>query len=84
MQNAKAWEPRANLPEFTYKANIKESKRKSIFIADDGNQPLEAILEIAKDTAQKMGMGDKALLQVKDASYSTKERGWQVIVQSRI
>ena len=75
---------RANIPAFTLKLNRKESKRKSIFVADDGKIELEGALEIAKDVAQKMGMGNKELLVASDATYSVHEGGWQVVVKSRI
>lgn len=75
--------PRMEAPEFRIKLNQK-TKRKSIFVADDGKICMEEAIEIAKDQAQKMGMGQKALLVVKDAPYSTKEKGWCIIVQSRI
>ena len=79
----KDW-PRANVPEFAFKRNGCESKRKSIFIQDTGKLSLEEVLEIAKEQAQRMGMGEKSLLQVLDCPYSPKEKGWCVIVQSRL
>ncbi|MFA5715876.1 MAG: hypothetical protein WC998_09055 [Candidatus Paceibacterota bacterium] len=75
---------RANIPEFTLRLNRKDCKRKSIFIADDGKLELEGALEIAKDLAQKMGMGNKELLIASDATYSMHEGGWQVVIKSRI
>jgi hypothetical protein len=45
---------------------------------------LEEAIAIAKDQAQKIGMGNKELLVVLDCPYSPKEKGWCVIVQSRI
>lgn len=71
-------------PEWRIKKNLSVCKRKSIFVADDDKIPLDSVLEIAKDQAQKMGMGNKELLVASDASYSVKEKGWQVIVKSRI
>jgi hypothetical protein len=76
--------PRLNFPEFTTKLNVRETKRKSIFVQDTGNMNIEEAIAIAKDQAQKMGMGNKELLVVLDCPYSTKEKGWCVIVQSRI
>lgn len=79
-----SYEPPLSVPEFRFKANVKVSKRKSIFVADTGKESIEDVLEIAKDCAQKMGMGDKALLQTGDCLYSAKEKGWSVIVKSRL
>jgi len=77
--------PRLKFPEFTPpRLNVKDSRRKSIFVQDNGNMNLEEAIAIAKDQAQKMGMGNKELLVVLDCPYSPKEKGWCVIVQSRI
>jgi hypothetical protein len=76
--------PRLNFPEFTTKLNVRETKRKSIFVQDTGNMNIEEAIAIAKDQAQKIGMGNKELLVVLDCPYSPKEKGWCVIVQSRI
>lgn len=79
-----SYEPPLAVPEFRFKTNVKvSSKRKSIFVADTDKESIEEVLEIAKDCAQKMGMGDKALLQTGDCLYSAKEKGWSVIVKSR-
>lgn len=80
----KPWEPRVNLPEFSFKRNVTESKRKAVFVADTGKNSVEEAIEIAKDNAQKMGMGDKTLLKALNVSYDSKEKGWYVLVQKRI
>ncbi len=78
------WPP-LEVPEWKTKKNTPACKRKSIFIAQDINcKTVEAAIEIAKDQAQKMGMGNKELLVASDAPYSSVEGGWQVIVKSRI
>ena len=78
------WPP-LEAPEWRTKKNTPACKRKSIFVAQDTNcTTVEAAILIAKDQAQKMGMGNKALLIAGDASFSVVEGGWQVIVKSRI
>ena len=70
-------------PEVIFKKNVSVNKRKAVFIADDGKIGVEEAISIAKDQAVKMGMGDRALLVVRDAPYNAKEKGWLCIVQSR-
>ena len=78
------WPP-LEVPEFRAKKNVSACKRKSIFVAQSANcATVEAAIEIAKEQAQQMGMGNKALLVAGDAPYSAVEGGWQVIVKSRI
>lgn len=73
---------RADLPEFTFKRNQPEARVKSIFVHDTG-LCIEEALEVAKDLAQRMGMGDKASLKVEDIVYSARKKGWQILVQKR-
>ena len=78
------WPP-LEVPEWRTKKNTAICKRKSIFVAQSANcTTVEAAIEIAKEQAQQMGMGNKALLVAGDAPYSAVEGGWQVIVKSRI
>ena len=78
------WPP-LEVPEWRTKKNTPTCKRKSIFVAQSAScATVEAAIEIAKEQAQQMGMGNKALLVAGDAPYSAVEGGWQVIVKSRI
>lgn len=81
-KQAKEWPP-LDVPEFHLHFNQKPNRRKSIFVADDGKIFMDDAFAIAKDLAQKMGMGDKQFIGILDASYSAREKGWNIIVQSR-
>ncbi len=82
-QQPEKW-PRLTFPDISIKLNVSEPKRKSIFVADTGNLSIEAVIAIAKDQAQKMGMGDRELLEITDCPYSTKEKGWCAIVKKKL